>query len=72
MSLLQTDLVFWNCSIPFEWNYWWYLAECWERCACWTVPYAQGGGNGMTTYCGNWDNGTGQVGGTGVVKITYV
>jgi hypothetical protein len=31
-----------------------------------------GGGNGMTTYCGNWDNGTGGVGATGVVKVTYV
>ena len=49
-----------------------HLTECWERCACWTVPYAHGGGNGMTTYCGNWDNGTGGVGATGVVKVTYV
>jgi hypothetical protein len=48
------------------------LAECWVRCACWTVAYAQGGPGGMTTYCGNWDNGTGGIGGSGVVKITYV
>ena len=31
-----------------------------------------GGQGGMTTYCGNWDNGTGGTGGTGIVKITYV
>tara|TARA_B100000287_G_scaffold103431_1_gene95650 strand:- start:17901 stop:18683 length:783 start_codon:yes stop_codon:yes gene_type:complete len=49
-----------------------HLAECWKRCACWTVPYASGGPGGMTTYCGNWDNGTGGIGGSGVIKITYV
>ena len=48
------------------------LQECWNRCGCWTVPFANGGQGGMTTYCGNWDNGTGGTGGTGIVKITYV
>jgi len=48
------------------------LSVCWVRDACWTSTYAQGGGGGMTTYCGNWDNGYGGIGGSGVVKITYV
>ena len=48
------------------------LSVCWERCGCWTVPFAHGATGGMTTYCGNWDNGTGGTGGSGVVKISYI
>jgi hypothetical protein len=46
------------------------LTECWIRCACWTVPYASGAQNAMTTYCGGCC-GQGGTGGSGVVKVTY-
>jgi len=48
------------------------LHECWIRHGCWTVPAGYGGMGAMTTYCGNWDNGYGNTGGSGLVKITYV
>ena len=48
------------------------LTTCWTRHGCWTVPYGNGAMGGMTTYCGNWDNGYGNTGGPGLVKITYV
>jgi hypothetical protein len=44
---------------------------CWIRCACWIVPYAHGGQNAMTSYCGRCC-GQGGTGGSGVVKITYM
>jgi len=49
-----------------------YLAECWMRCGCWTVPYASGAMGAKTTYCGGASCcGQGGTGGPGVVKVTY-
>ena len=48
------------------------MMTCWIRHGCWTVPYGNGGMGAMTTYCGSWDNGYGNTGGPGLVKITYV
>lgn len=47
------------------------IHECWIRCGCWTVPYANGGMGAMTTYCGGCC-GQGGTGGPGLVKITYI
>jgi hypothetical protein len=47
------------------------LTICWIRCGCWTSPYATGGMNAMTTYCGGCC-GQGNTGGSGVVKITFI
>jgi hypothetical protein len=47
------------------------LTECWMRCGCWTVPYASGGQNAMTTYCGSGCCGQGGTGGPGIVRVTY-
>ncbi|MAR97375.1 MAG: hypothetical protein CMG17_07010 [Candidatus Marinimicrobia bacterium] len=44
---------------------------CWIRHGCWTVPYANGAQGAQSSYCGNWDNGYGNTGGNGIVKITY-
>ena len=44
---------------------------CWVKHACWTVPYTSGGQGAQSSYCGNWDNGYGNTGGNGIVKITY-
>jgi hypothetical protein len=46
------------------------IRECWIRCGCWSVPYGNGGQNGMSTYCGG-NCGQGGTGGPGLVKITY-
>jgi hypothetical protein len=46
------------------------LNECWIRCGCSNAPYATGGSNGMTTYCGTCC-GQGGMGGSGVVKVTF-
>ena len=45
---------------------------CWVRCGCWTVPYGHGGQNAQTNYCGSSCCGQGGMGGSGLVKITYV
>ena len=44
---------------------------CWIRHGCWTVPYANGAQGAQSSYCGNWDNGYGNTGGNGIVKVTY-
>ena len=44
---------------------------CWIRHGCWTVPYGTGGQGSQTSYCGDWNNGYGNTGGPGLVKITY-
>jgi hypothetical protein len=45
---------------------------CWMRCACWTVPYGHGGQSAMTSYCGGSGCcGQGNMGGPGLVRITY-
>ena len=45
---------------------------CWMRCACWTVPYGHGGQSAMTLYCGGSGCcGQGNMGGPGLVRITY-
>ena len=49
-----------------------FLNECWIRCGCFgATPYAMGGQNGQTTYCGSGHCGQGGTGGSGVVKLTY-
>ena len=50
----------------------WGLVNCWVRCGCWHVPYATGGQQGLTNYCGSSCCGQGGMGGGGVVKITYI
>ena len=44
---------------------------CWIRHGCWTVPYGHGAEGAQSSYCGQWDNGYGNTGGPGLVKITY-
>ena len=46
--------------------------HCWQRCGCWTAPYATGGKGGQTQYCGSSCCGQGGQGGSGMVRITYV
>ena len=48
------------------------MTHCWIRCGCWTAPYATGGNNGMTSYCGSGHCGQGGQGGSGVVRITWM
>lgn len=47
------------------------LNFCWIRCGCWTVPYGHGGQGAFTDQCGRCC-GQGGMGGSGLVKITYV
>lgn len=47
------------------------LNFCWIRCGCWTVPYGHGGQGAFTNECGRCC-GQGGMGGSGLVKITYV
>lgn len=45
---------------------------CWMRCGCWTVPYGHGGQSAMSSYCGGSGCcGTGNMGGPGLVRITF-
>lgn len=46
------------------------IRECWIKCACWSVPYGNGGASAMTSYCERCC-GQGGTGGGGLVKITY-
>ena len=48
-------------------------AEAWCGCACYTNWPAGGGMTGTSSYCGNWASccAGGNMGGSGIVKITY-
>ena len=48
-------------------------AEAWCNCACYTNWPAGGGQTGQSSYCGNWAKqcGGGNMGGSGLVRVTF-